>query len=533
MSWLGRLETEAARDRARAVRAFYDGATIGRRGASIRRRMGDANAVTRASLTRLRLGSHDLLRNNPHASRAVEAIVSNSVGSGIAPQFLRPSGGREVTELMAKLDRLVGRTGFRVRALERAEDIEELADECLETTDADADGRRTYHGLQDTAFRGMVASGETLVRRRFRRPEDGLACPIQFQLLEADFLDTAKEGTTRDGGRIIQGVEFDPIGRRRAYWLFPEHPGSRFATGASRAVPASEIAHIFRAEREGQVRGIPWLAPVMLRLSDWADYEDAQLVRQKIAACFVGFWKEPMPFGPPTSAETDPDGRTIDSFEPGMWERLPPGTEVEFGKPPEVEGIGEYSGISLRAIAAGMGISFEAFTGDLRGVNFSSGKMGRLEMQRNIDRWRSLTFIPQFCDRVTGWFLEAASLAGHDTERVVVRHIPPRREMIDPPREIRAERDAIRSGQKTLTQVIREGGRDPVEHLTELASDNALLDTLGVVVDSDPRRRTAAGQPVDGEAPLRPERDESLTDRVVDLLERVEERLLMSNGRRW
>lgn len=528
MGWLESLEVEAARSRGRQARAYYDGATLGRRGASIRRKVGDVNTVTKMSLDRLRTGSHDLVRNNPHAARAVDAIVANSIGSGIAPQFLRPTGGSDLGPLVSELDRLIRGRGLRAQALERAEDLEKLADDCLETTDADAEGRRTYHGLQDTGFRAMVVSGETLVRRRFRRLEDGLACPIQFQLLEADFLDSSKDGPTKRGGRIIQGVEFDAIGRRRAYHLYREHPGGRFASGRSDPVPASEIAHIFRTEREGQVRGIPWLAPVMLRLADWADYEDAQLVRQKIAACFVGFWKEPMPFGAPTGEDTDPDGRTIDSFEPGMWERLPPGTEVEFGSPPEVEGVGEYAQISLRAIAAGMGISYEALTGDLRGVNFSSGKMGRLEFQRNIDRWRSLHFLPQFCDRLTSWFLDAAMLIGLDTERVTVRHIPPRREMIDPPREIRAEKDAIRSGQKTLTQVIREGGRDPVEHLTELAADNALLDSLGLVLDSDPRQDGTRG---DGDGGEPPARDDSMNDRIVDLLERVEEGLAM-NGRR-
>ncbi|HSH45102.1 MAG TPA: phage portal protein, partial [Longimicrobiales bacterium] len=413
-----------ARARMQAARAYFDGATTGRRGASIRRSLADANAVTARTLPRLRAGSRDLVRNNPHARRGVEAIVSNTVGTGIAPQFLRDG--------------------------HRAEDIEQLADLHLETTDCDADGRHTFAGLQAAGFWEMVESGEVLVRRRWRRTRDALTVPVQFQLLEPDYLDHAKDvARTETGGSIVQGVEFDRLGRRRAYWLYSEHPGSTRFTGVSKPVPATDVIHAYRVDRPGQARGIPWLSSVMLRLADFADYEDAQLVRQKIAACFVGFVHESFDGGyNPVGVSENDDGQLIDQLEPGIMERLPPGTDVTFGQPPQVSGFEEYVRVSLRAIAMGLGVSYEAIAGDLRGVNFSSGKMGRLEFQRNIDAWRMLTFVPQFCDPLARWFLEAAAMTGADTEGVKVRHIAPRNEMIDPPREGRAQREMVRSGQK-------------------------------------------------------------------------------------
>lgn len=450
----------------RAIQAYYDGATVGRRGASIRRSAADANVITRTSLPRLRNGARDLVRNNPHARRAVEAIVANTVGAGIQPQFMRHG--------------------------ERAEDLEALEARHLETTDCDSEGRHNYHGLVSLGFNTVVESGEVLIRRRWRRTSDGFAVPVQFQVLEPDYLDHSKDGPTGSGGRIVQGVEYDAIGRRRFYWLFPEHPGGDRLTLQSRPVPARDIAHAFRVDRPGQVRGIPWLAAVMLRLADFADYEDAQLVRQKIAACFVGFVQEAFDGLTPPGV-TDEDGQLIDRFEPGILERLPPGTEVKFGNPPSVDNYDEYTRVSLRAIAAGMGISYTALTGDLTAVNFSSGRMGHLEFQRNVARWQSLIVIPQLCDVLCRWFIEAAAMTGVDTDGVTVRHIPPRREMIDPTKEVPAERDAILSGQKTLTQSIRERGRDPVDHLREYAADLALLDELGIAgLSSDPRRGVAA-----------------------------------------
>lgn len=471
MNWLDRFiaywapgfaaRRVASRLRLSAARAYYDGATVGRRGASIRRSAADSTVVTRTTLPRLRAGARDLVRNNPHAKRAVEAIVSNTIGTGIQPQFMR---GKD-----------------------RAEDVQELARLHLETTACDPEGRQNYHGLVSLAFQAVVEGGEVLVRRRWRRANSGLPVPVQFQVLEGDYLDHGKDGPTASGGQIVQGVEYDAEGRRRAYWLFSEHPGSDRVTNVSRPVPARDITHVFRMDRPGQVRGITWFAPVMLRLADFMDYEDAQLVRQKIAACFVGFVKESFDGLAPPSVSEDADGNLIDKFEPGILERLPPGTEIQFGNPPEVDNYDEYTRVSLRAIAAGMGISYTALTGDLTGVNFSSGKMGHIEFQRNISRWQSHIVIPQLCDVLTGWFLDATTMVGVDTEGVTVRHIPPRREMIDPAKEIPATTGAIRSGQKTLTEVIRERGRDPVEHLREYAEDLKLLDELGITLVSDPR----------------------------------------------
>ena len=467
-----------------SMQAYYDGATSGRRGASIRRSNADPNVIGYTQLPRLRSGARDLVRNNAHARRAVEAIVSNTVGDGIKPQFTRDGV--------------------------RAEDIEALADLSLETTECDSDGLLTFHGIQALALQATVEGGDVIIRRRWRRSSDGLAVPVQFQVLEPEYLDESKDGPTRGGGKIIQGVEFDALGRRRFYWLYRDHPGGRHFRAESRPVPAEDIAHVYRVERPGQVRGIPWAAAVMLAHADFGDYEDAQVMRQKIAACFAGFWREPFDTSLPGSSEKDDDGNIIDTLEPGMFERMPPGAEIEFADPPGVEGYGEYSNVTLHKIAMGWGISYEMLTGDLRGVNFASGKMGRLEAQLNIERWQRLMMIPMLCDRLTGWWLEAVALTGVNVEGVKVRHTPPPNAMVDPPKEMRADIEAILSGQKTWTQVLRERGKDPVEHFMEYAEDMRLIDSLGIVLTSDARQRR--------DTPTQPAEPEDAADEIAGLL---------------
>jgi capsid protein len=49
-------------------------------------------------------------------------------------------------------------------------------------------------------------------------------------------------------------------------------------------------------------------------------------------------------------------------------------------------------------------------------------------------------------------------------------------------------------GIQSLSDALRERGYDPDELLQEIADDNARLDELGIILDSDPRKTTQAGQ---------------------------------------
>ena len=269
-----------------------------------------------------------------------------------------------------------------------------------------------------------------------------------------------------------------------AYHLFRDHPGDlrglSSLAGQSQRVSASEILHIYRVDRPGQVRGVPWIAPVMLRLRDFDEYEDAQLIRQKIAACFSAFVRD-------LDSPTDLSRKQIEMaerLEPGIIEFLSPGQDIVFGNPPGIQGYAEYASQTLHAIAAGFGVTHEALTGDLSQVNFSSARMGWLEFHRNIEQWRWQTLIPQFCDPTWGWFLEASGLTGLMTDGVDVSWTPPRREMIDPTKETKAMIESVQAGFTTLSEVQRELGFVPSELLEEYKQDIDNVESLGLTLSS-------------------------------------------------
>ena len=468
----------------RGPRAEYDGATLGRRAAGWRRTQRDANGeLTPAAAAALRGIARDLVRNNPFAARGVSEIAANIVGAGITFQVYRDG----------KVD----------------EGLNALAREHFDKTNCDAGGRSDLYGLQLQAARSIVESGAAVIRRRWRRMSDRLPVPMQLQVLEPDYIDPSKHGPLSAppgvlAGYVINGIQFSPIGQRQGYWLYNGHPGSLRSTSlGSTFVAAKDVAHVFRADRPEQEHGATWFAPVILRMKDFGDYEDAQLTRQKIAAAFAGFISGDED-GALTGIGTDEshvdgpvmiESEALDFVEAGTLQYLRAGEKITFANPPGVDGYGDYSKVSLRAVAVGLGIPYEILTGDLSGVSFISGRLGRLDFKRAVATWQWLMFIPQFCSAVERWFLEAAEMAGHDVSNVSMRWTPPPTEMLDPANEVPANRDAVRSGQKTLSQIIREGGEDPDTFFTEFAADMERLDRLGLTLDCDPRKVTAVGNP--------------------------------------
>lgn len=450
----------------------YDAAAGGRRTSGWSRRGGDANVALDGKIDRIRDLARDAIRNDGQAKSAIRTIKNHVVGWGI----------------VAKADPVRAR-------------VQAAWDAWANSTRCDADGRRNFYGIQKLVMGGTAEAGEMLVRRRWRRLGDGLPLPIQLQVLEPDYLDANKTTDLPTGGWITHGIEFDALGTRVAYWLFPKHPGSTFSGGArslfapSRRIPAADIIHTFEGERAGQVRAISWFAPVFLPMKDLSDYGDAQVMKQKIAACLAVITSDMDGTAAPIGTADDTESPGIDALEPGGILNIPPGRQVTVVQPPSVGDYEPFTRVEQRKIAKGLGLSYEDYTGDYSAVNFSSARMSRLEHWDNVYDWRWNLLIPQLCDPVWGWAMEAMEIAGILAgPRPGAFWTAPPMPMIEPDKEGLAFQRNIRNGLTSLFEALRERGYDPRHILREIADGNAILDDLGIVLDSDPRRTTQAGQ---------------------------------------
>lgn len=462
---------KSARAAAPVKKRRYEGASRSKRMSGWKTTSSDANAAMVTSLSELRNRSRDLRRNNPYAAKAVQVIGANVVNTGIVTQF------REGDYLGAELH---------------------WAD-WAETTAIDFEGRQNIYAMQGMVMEAVVESGEVLMRRRINVAR---RYPIQYQILEPDFLDSTKTTSEVEGGGfILQGIEFSAQGERKAYWLYESHPGGVDAnqirsSNQSHRVPVEELRHIFRADRPGQARGVPWCSPVMVRLKDFDDMEDAQLMRQKIAACFTAFVQDISHEFYPVNEDDDlygaehgeDDGVAYgERLVPGIIEELPRGKTVKFAEPPSVDNYHEYSSTVLHAIAAGYGITYEALTGDYSELNFSSGRMGFLEFQRNIKIWQERIIIAQMLDPIIEDFKMMLEIQGENVVGLKHVHVAPPREMIDPTKEVPMQIEEMRSGLDSISDKLLARGKDPRKHLKQMAEDMALLDELGLKLTSDPR----------------------------------------------
>lgn len=462
----------ARREQARLIAMNYRAARLGAMSDSLRASRDNAD---RAAARRDQIAAYtrDIIRNTPFATRGQAVIANNVVGDGIIPKI----------EVRGSLPE-------KMKARIRAHGMEWVEDH-LDTVAIDQLGVQNLYGLQRLMVNAIVADGEVLVRRHVPANPGPGELPLRLEVLEADYLDGSRYGSLTNGGQVMDGIEYDAQGRRVAYWLFTSHPGGDWIPGKSalqsERVPAEDVLHIFRQDRPGQNRGVSWFAPVAERLMSFDDYEDAQMMRQKIASCFTAFRK----IGAEGVAQKIDLNR---SLEPGIIMDIGPDDEMQFAAPPEVGGYDEFTGKVLRAAAMGLGITYEALTGDLTGVNFSSARIGRLEMDRNVSAWQWLMMVPMCLQPLGRWITEAwASVdpdlwdLGDPESLIRFTWVPPVRILVDPAREISALREAVRSGFQSRQGVVRQLGVDPERLLAEQLQDKEEADRLGLPFDSDPR----------------------------------------------
>jgi lambda family phage portal protein len=471
MSWLesaiGWVSPEAALRRARARAALghvraYEGARNTRRTKGWSAGGASANTELGAALSTLRNRSRDLVRNNPYASRALDTLVSNAVGTGIVARWPKPA-----TQLWR--------------------DWAEDAREC------DYYGELDFYGLQALAARTAYESGECIIRRRQVRASANTTVPVRLQILEPDYLDSTKVGPAGNGNYIIYGVEIDPTGRRVAYWLWENHPGEvwipmKGSSFQSNRVLAEDVIHLYEKRRPGQLRGAVRLASALVKLRDLDEYEEAELVRKKIEACFTAFIKGPgrdMPVSDNTSTDTTKSNAPrIETFAPGLIMYGSEDEDITFGSPNSSGGYGDYTKTQLRAIAMAAGVTYEQLTGDLSGVNFSSMRGGRQEFRGLIEQYRWLTFIPMACRPVANWFGDAGFLSGKlRTLKHRAEWTPPRWEYIQPEVDVKTELLEIAGGLKTHSAALRGRGEDPAEFIAEKEQELKDFEKAGLKFD--------------------------------------------------
>jgi lambda family phage portal protein len=285
-------------------------------------------------------------------------------------------------------------------------------------------------------------------------------------------------------------------------------------------VPAADVLHVYAMERPGQIRGIPRLSSVLLSLHELDRYEDAELVRKKLAALIGGYIVKPAsatlpPFG--IDQGVDANLQQVASLEPGTFPLLPDGMDVRFSQPADVGGMySEWMRQQLRRIAAGIGVTYEQLTGDLTQVNYSSIRAGLIEIRRALEALQWNVFVYQLCRPIAARWMDTAVAAGaleipdYAENRAAYLDIawrPQRWPWVDPMKDIAGEKLAVDNLFKSRSQVIAEMGEDPVDVDELIAEDDKRARSLGIST-ADDQSAPAADAPDEDEDRAPPGKDQ-------------------------
>lgn len=425
----------------------FDGAAGGRRGFGMGQ-MGRINSEVSASGASLRSRARYLAANNPWMSNAVANWAGALAGPGIVP-----------TPKHSDADTRAELTAY----------FNTWAD------DADAESRTDFWGLQSDTARGLVIDGEVFVQII-----DTVEGP-RLRLIPPELVDESLTRELGNGAVIVQGVEFDSDGTRLAYYVLPSRPHDQFANYAPPVrISADQILHVFKPLAAGQVRGVSWLAPVILPASDFDQLCDALLLGNKVAAMHAAFLIDMNGTAGEPYDGTEVGGIMESGLEPGTMKRLPTGYDVKFNTPGQVSEIGAFLRLNLQQLAAGLGLPEVLLSGDLTGANYSSLRAGLLPFRQRVEQIQYGALVPQLLRpiwrRVVTHGVLSGELAAPDFEAnprayFACDWLPPKPMNVDPLKTVQADVAEIEAGLTSRRKAVAERGWALEDLDAEIAAD--------------------------------------------------------------
>lgn len=279
-----------------AVMGGYNGASRSRHTLSTWNvNPGSPTADIISDLPDLRARSRDQMRNAPVAVGAVNTAVNHIVGTGLS---CTPA---------VKAKRL-GLSEEQAEAWQA--DVRERWEAWATSIDCDLARNLNFYGIQELAQRTWLESGDAFVLTP-RPARAGRPALLALQLIEADRVCNPNRQSNTD--TMIDGIELAPeTGETIAYQVARRHPGETMVTSNTwdRVVARGSstgrrnMLHLFKPLRPGQVRGVPWVAPILeplKQLNRWTDNELAAAVTSSIFSVFVKM--DPDAFGQLFSAD--------------------------------------------------------------------------------------------------------------------------------------------------------------------------------------------------------------------------------------
>lgn len=476
MSVLGKAYT--AIGRAFALEPLFN--TGGSNGGSQRLytpRNGGPNANIIGGFGRIRAYSRDVTRKIPELDDGYDTRAANVIGKSIRGIPMCPDK-------------------------ELREQIKNLWNEWI--LDADYDGF-DLDSMDRLLVRERDEAGEVFLRAIYVPASMGLPVPIQFQVIESECLDYSYNETLDNGNKIAAGIEFDKKNKIVAYHFFKDNPTDAIVLNKNMdhiRVPADEVCHYFKRSRAGQVRGSPRAYAGQMQMRDLMIYEENELERKKNSSATYAtiestdssvmseLGNDINTFGTENGITSAPQAVGTDPavINKGSVVHLYPGEKLEVTKVAESDpNYDTYIAGKNRTAAKALGLSYETYSGDLRGNSYSGIRVAKNleEIKFGVDQDEFIKKVKRF---VWNHWFDTAVISGalkikdYANNKAYYRAInwqAPGWKYINPLQEINAVAAEINAGISTRTIAAAARGRDFAELQAQISAERQIEKQFG------------------------------------------------------
>ena len=464
----------------------YAGAAGGRLFNDFQTASTSADSELETAIVSLRDRSRDLARNDPFVKRYFTLLRNNVVGDqGVTLQVKAQENG--------------------VIDMRGNQTIEDAFKVWCKRGNCTVDGRMSFVDCQKLVVEALHRDGEVFILKHFGK---GFTHNFSIQFIEPDQIDETYNKTLPNGGSIRMGVERDQYHRPIAYYVKKDHPGdSRHASMSEKKrerIEAKNVIHIYNANRAGQTRGEPVLAPVITTIKQLNGLVEAQLVACRTGASKMGFFTSPA--GDGFAADDFEDSVPIYEVSPGTMHQLPTGVDFKSFDPQYPNEFASFHKSIMRAIAAAMGVSYNTLANDLESTSYSSVRQGALDERdnyKNIQQFLIDHFVrpvyEAWLEKLLGYNHVFLPLAKFDKFADAATFRGRTWSWIDPVKEISANVQALKAGVVSLQDVATYYGKDAEELLSQIAKDKELMSQYGVDYALEPYNAPMAAVTPDGE----------------------------------
>lgn len=455
----------------RQQRGFF-AAAMDRLTADWKTTSGQIDSDLRGDIAVLRARSRELCKSNDYAKKYLRLLKQNIVGAdGFILQVKSYDWTKDKTGAYKKQ---FDETANRI--------LEEAFYKWSDKRFCDLTGKLTFRQMCNIAVETVARDGEII----FKKINDSGLNEYGFtlQMIPSDYLDHTFNQEGKNGSYIRMGIEYSKYGKPVAYHLTRQLPTSELfgviPSGERDRIPADQIIHLFYQEHPTQSRGFSWFTQSMWKLYQLGKFEEASVVNARVSAAKMGFFKDSNNDGVESEYEEE-NGQLIDGVEPGSMSYIGNKDFIPFDPKFPTDQYEGFTKSMLRAIASGLGVSYNTLCNDLEGVNYSSIRAGLLDERgfyKEVQGWfRDAFLIPVYEE----WLKQALLSPNINLPAMKFdkfnqpKWIGIRWQWVDPLKDAQANKLAIEQGFKTRQQVISEQGADFLETVESLQYEQEIL----------------------------------------------------------